>query len=166
MLNLWDIVVVAFVGWRVWRGWNRGFANEVFGLLAVVFGAICAVWLSATVEGILGKVIGHGNVTKLVALALAFAVIALCLIAVGGLVTKVLHAMFLGAVNRSLGAAFGVLSGFSIALVISLFLMAWDLGGFSKTVGASLSGHVAGGMAEAISAALPAKIVQQVKKSI
>jgi len=166
MLNLWDIVVVAFVGWRVWRGWHLGLVNEVFGLLAIMAGTVAAVWFSHSIETLLGPFLGHGQVTHLAALVAAFAVIALFIIGIGAVVTKVVHALFFGILNRSLGVAFGVISGFSMAIVVSFFLMAWDVGSLSHKVGASITGRVAAGMAGAIRSALPDKVVQQVSKNI
>lgn len=162
MLNFWDIVVVAFVGWRVWRGWHRGFVNEIFGLLAIVAGAIGAAWLSQSVQAVLVRFFGVSDAVKLAALAIAFLMVALVVIAAGVGATRVVHALYLGAVNRSFGAAFGVISGLSMALVISFFLMAWDIGALSQQVRGSLSGHVAAGMAGTIRGALPGNLVEQV----
>ncbi|MBI5528837.1 MAG: CvpA family protein [Deltaproteobacteria bacterium] len=163
MPNFWDIVVVAFVGWRVHAGWARGIIMEVFRLLALAAGSMGAIWGAAKVENFFDGLIGHGPGSKLIALAVAFAIIALCVMVIGMAATKIAHALFLSTLNKSLGAAFGVLSGFALALVLSLLLMAFDTGQASRYVGSSLTGRIAYGAASAVSAVLPGEILRHLR---
>jgi uncharacterized membrane protein required for colicin V production len=164
MPNFWDIVVVAFVAWRVHAGWARGFIMEIFRLLALAAGSIGAFWGAAKVEVFFGGLIGHGPGSKLIALAVAFAIVALCVMLIGMTVTKIAHALFLSTLNRTLGAGFGILSGFALALVVSLLLMAFDTGQASRYVGSSLTGRIAYGAASAVSAVLPGEILRHIRQ--
>jgi membrane protein required for colicin V production len=157
-MNLWDVLIIFLLGWRIHSGWRIGFINEVFRLAAVVCGAAGALLLAPRVVSWLGGFIRDPATARLAALGLAFIFIAVLMLLVGVVLTKIASLMLLGLVNRSLGAAFGVLSGLMLALLISLLVSNYAPQWGALYVRHSLTGRIAKNMADHIKRSLPADL--------
>ncbi|CAN5634299.1 hypothetical protein BH23BAC4_BH23BAC4_06740 [soil metagenome] len=116
-----DLVLLAILGFAVWRGFRTGAAVQIVGtvglLIAFVFGSTLmapAGTLATSVFGIsdrAGPVIGF---------VLVFAITLASVFILGKTVEAAFRTMRLGVVEKSLGA---VLAGFKAALGLSVALM-------------------------------------------
>jgi membrane protein required for colicin V production len=120
----WAIVIVlamATVG-----GLTQGFFRSAFSLCGLFFGLVLAAWNYTRVAAMLQPVVHIQDVAN----ALGFLLIALLVMFVanflGGIVSKTLHRMGLGCLDRIAGAGFGFLQGallvtISILVVVAFF---------------------------------------------
>ncbi len=116
----WLIVVVVTVS-MLW-GLARGFAREVLSLLGWVAAFLLANLLASTVANAIAHLIGDGTLRYLVAWGLVF----ISVLAVSGVVTSMasrqLRQPGLDIGNRLLGAAFGMMRG-----VVVMVVLIWTL---------------------------------------
>jgi len=140
-MNWWDVATVFFVLMRIRAGWRNGLVNEIFRLIALIAGAGGALWGALIIQDLVAAVMGNTPAAGLVALLVAFAIIALVFFAIGRIITMVLHKIFLEHINRAAGAVFGIATGVLLALVVSFLIMLFSTGGFGNYVGGSLTGR-------------------------
>ena len=124
-LNLFDIVLLAFLLFAFVRGIIKGFFAEVAGLLALIGGVYFAInysyqvvyWLEKT------KLEWSHQTYKIVGFALTFILVALGITFIGKFLTKLADITALGLVNKLMGGLFGVLK---VGLILSVLLVLFD----------------------------------------
>ena len=109
-----DIILLAIVAVSTLYGLSRGGVKEIFGILAILTGVAGGVYL----HGSLGKVAGGSGVAHVIAFVVVFLVVAFVVNKVGNAVRTSLKLMFLGGVDRLVGAGVGLLRGIVIVCVI------------------------------------------------
>jgi membrane protein required for colicin V production len=114
----WAIVIVLAAS--VLGGLSQGLFRSVCSLLGLIFGLVLAAWNYARVAALLLPIVR----VEAVADAIGFLLVALLVMAVanivGAVVSKTLHRMGLGCLDRLAGGAFGFLQG---ALLITLGIL-------------------------------------------
>jgi len=121
-MNWPDYVVFAILGLSVIVGFFRGFLREVLGL--VIWAA--AFWVAFTFTSSLTPFLENGIELPSARTAIAFAMLFLAALIVGGLISWLIGQMVektgLSGTDRMLGGVFGIMRG--LALVILLLLLA------------------------------------------
>ena len=102
-----DIVLLALVGASTLYGAFRGGVKEIFSILAIIGGIAGGIYLHGPVAGMLG---GSG-IVHVVGFGVIFLVLAGALHKLGGVIRTSVRLMFLGSVDRLLGAGIGLLRG-------------------------------------------------------
>ena len=114
----WAIVIVLVIS--VLGGLSQGFLRAVCSLCGLIFGLIVAAWHYARVAALLLPVVR----IEAVADAIGFLLIALLVMAVaniiGSIISKTVHRLGLGCLDRLAGGVFGFLQG---ALLITIGIL-------------------------------------------
>jgi membrane protein required for colicin V production len=114
----WAIVLVMLLA--LLGGMSQGFFRAAFSLVGLVLGLAVAAWNYGWVAKVLLPLVRY----EAVANAIGFVLIALFVMGLAGLavniLTKAVHGMGLGCINKLAGAAFGLLQG---ALLVTLMIL-------------------------------------------
>lgn len=105
-LNYIDLAVVCLLFYGLVRGAFRGFFVEITSLFALVLGVFGALHFSSFTADLLAKYLAW-QYLPLLAFALTFVCIIICVAWIGKLLTKLAKVILLGFLNRLLGALFG-----------------------------------------------------------
>lgn len=118
-------VIVVSVGWGIWRGLVR----EVMSLAGWVIAFLAANLFAAPLAEALPRAISRPEWRTFVAFILIFLVV-LVIATLGAVwLSKLVHSVGLGSLDRVLGALFGMLRGL---LVVLAFALAAGLTGFPQ----------------------------------
>lgn len=118
-----DIVFLLPAIWLAWRGAKHGLMSEITSLAGLVLGLYVAVYFSDKVAGELSI---QGSHAGLIAFGITFAVVMIVAILLGKTAEKLLETLFLGHVNKLLGALFGFLKAALIFSTLIFFLNSVD----------------------------------------
>jgi membrane protein required for colicin V production len=120
-MTAFDFMVIGVVGLSMVFGFMRGFVRVFVSLAAWVVAVVGAIRFSEVVGGMLPD-FGEAPATRYV---LAFALILVGVLIVGALLgfilSRLVRAVGLGVLDRTLGAIFGVARGLLIAVIVVLF---------------------------------------------
>lgn len=119
-MTIFDIAVFVIAAIAVVNGWRRGFAVQVFGLIAIALGLVAAVQTGAEAGARLG--IDHRYATA-VGFLLVFLCVAGVLLLVGHLLRKVFRFAGLGIMDVILGV---MLSLLKVALLLGILCSIFD----------------------------------------
>lgn len=122
-MNWIDFIILAALVFGLIQGFINGLIIEIAELAALVLGIWGAIhfsgWTAAKLSGWFDM---QPSWTGIVAFAVTFIVIVICIYLVGKILDGMLKAMALGFVVKALGAVFGVLKAAVILSVIFFFL--------------------------------------------
>ena len=122
-MNWLDVLIVLPLLVGLVRGLMRGLVSEVITFAVVILGALGARWLAPALSGALLTLFAWPQgVCDVVAYTLIFLVIAIILSLLAKLLTRFLHAIHLGWINRLAGAVFGVCK-YGIFVLIAVFVI-------------------------------------------
>ena len=122
-MNWIDFVILAILAFGLIQGFINGLIIEIAELAALILGIWGAIHFSGwTAEKLSGWFDMQASWTGIVAFAVTFLVIVLCVYLIGKLLDGLLKAMALGFVVKALGAVFGVLKAAIILSVLFVFL--------------------------------------------
>lgn len=109
-MTILDIVLLLCLIPGVVSGYSKGFVNQLVDLVVIVAGACVALRFSTMVSAWLADyVTWDKNVLYIVSFIILVVAVAFVLNLVGGVVTKTLHTLKLGWVNRICGVLLGIL---------------------------------------------------------
>jgi membrane protein required for colicin V production len=117
-----DYVVLAVLGMSAVIGGWRGFVREVLALIGWVAAAVLAALFSAQVAEIFPGDFATPLVRQLLAALLIFVLVLVAAGLCGLFLAKLLRAVGLGALDRTLGGVFGLARGALIVLVAVLLI--------------------------------------------
>lgn len=124
-MNFLDIILVCIVAIFLIRGFFRGLVQEILSLLAIVL----AIYLSSNYQHLLVPHLRLYIDSDITVGAVAYVTIFFGTLIVFWLLAKLLRSALdialLGWVDRTLGAAFGVLEGALIGLIILMFVQSF-----------------------------------------
>jgi membrane protein required for colicin V production len=124
-LNLLDILLVMIVALSVVTGFVAGFARVGIGFLATIVGLLFGFWFYGIPAATVHKYVSSETLSNIFGFLLIF----LGVIAVGGLLAKLLSKVFkwtgLSWLDRLFGAVFGVVRGSLMAVAFVAVLMAF-----------------------------------------
>jgi len=119
-VNWLDVAVVAVVlgsiGWGIWRGLVR----EVMSLAGWVIAFLAANLFAAPVAEVLPETIKRPEVRMLIGYVLVFLMVLIACTAAAVLLGKIMRAVGLGSLDRTLGGLFGLLRGLVIVVAFAL----------------------------------------------
>ena len=121
LAHWFDWGALAVAAGVAFRGYQRGFIAQLSTLLAVGLGLLGGLHLQDAALPLLPDS-GHPELQFAVSFALVFAVIALSVNVVARLLRQVVHALFLGWIDRFLGGCFGLLIAVQLLLVAVLLV--------------------------------------------
>ena len=123
-MNILDLLLSIFLLLGLVRGLFKGFFVELAGLLALIGGIYAAIHFSGTTYVFLDSLFDWSEkVLAVVSFAVTFFIVALLISLAGSFLTKVVHMVALGIINRLAGGALGVLK---MAFLASIFLMFFE----------------------------------------
>ncbi len=121
-VNWLDIVFALIIGLALLRGLWRGVIREVSSLIALAAGFIAAGRYAVPVSGSVQQVVGNPQVAVGLSYVGVFLAVFVCVVVMGALVRKVLHAVLLGWADRLGGGVFGLAKGVLISCLV-LFVL-------------------------------------------
>lgn len=151
-------ILLASTAWGVWRGLVR----EVMSLAGWVIAFLAANLFAAPLSGLVPASVSRPELRVLIAfVTIFFVALALAMIA-ALLLAKVVKAVGLGSIDRTLGALFGLLRGLLIVLVLAM------VAGFTSLPASrdwknSLTGEQIGEVAARLKPWLPPAFAERLK---
>jgi membrane protein required for colicin V production len=125
MMTMVDWIIVAILAGSVLAGIAQGFLRSVFALGGLILGLVIAAWNYERISAVIFSVAHNQEISN----AIAFLVIALVVMAVaallGSLLSKALHKIGLGCLDRLAGALFGFFQGVLLVTVCILVTVAF-----------------------------------------
>ena len=109
-------VLLGSIAWGIWRGLVR----EVMSLAGWVIAFLAANLFAAPVAEALPEAIKRPELRTLLAYVLVFLGVLILTTAAAVLLGKIMHAVGLGSLDRTLGGLFGLLRGLIIAVAFAL----------------------------------------------
>jgi len=117
-MNIFDIIITAFLLFGFVRGLVKGLFVEVASLAALIGGVYGAIHFSYLISNFLKEyVTWNTEYISLAAFAITFVVIIVIVALLGKALTKIANFASLGIINKILGGVFGVLK---IGLILSV----------------------------------------------
>jgi len=110
------VVITGSIGWGVWRGLVR----EILSLAGWVIAFLAANLFAAPVADVLPEAIKRPELRTLIAFVVVFIGVLLVTTAAAVLLGKIMQAVGLGSIDRTLGGLFGLLRGLIIVLAVAL----------------------------------------------
>ncbi|MCF8129296.1 MAG: CvpA family protein [Deltaproteobacteria bacterium] len=117
-MNILDIIIIAAVIFFLIRGIFRGIVREIGSLAGVVLGIWLANAYHPTLALLLKSFIPPGKYLPLIAFALIFLVVLVLCNLLGSLLKKLFQRIFLGWMDRILGACLALLKGIILSYLI------------------------------------------------
>jgi membrane protein required for colicin V production len=151
-------ILIASTAWGVWRGLVR----EVMSLAGWVIAFLAANLFAAPLSALVPASVSRPELRVLIAfVTIFFVTLGLAMIA-ALLLAKVVQAVGLGSIDRTLGALFGLLRGLLIVLVLAIAAGFTSLPA-SRDWKNSLTGAQLGGAAAQLKPWLPPAFVERLK---
>lgn len=120
-MNSIDVILSIFLLFGLIRGFFKGFFVELAGLLALIIGIYIALHYSEIAFAFLEDLFSWDeNYLLILSFAVTFFIVALLVVLLGRILTKILNLVALGILNKLAGAIFGLIK---MAFFISLFFM-------------------------------------------
>lgn len=119
-MTLADWIIVTVLALATLSGLIQGFFRSLFGLGGLVLGLIVASWNYGRVARWLHPMIGNEQAASLVAFLLVALLVMVIAGVLGVLISKALHSIGLGCLDRLAGAVFGLFQG---ALLVTLGIL-------------------------------------------
>jgi len=113
-----DWVLVAIIAYSTILAFVRGFLLELFALGGLIGGLLLAAWNYLRLAALLARFISTPEIAQITAFLLILVVVAVVATLLGKGLHRTAHAIGLGFVDRLLGAAFGLVRGGLIGVVI------------------------------------------------
>ena len=117
-MNILDIIIIAAMIFFLIRGIFRGIVREIGSLAGVVLGIWLANAYHPQLAGLLKGLIPPGKYLPLIAFALIFLVVLVVCNLLGWVFKKFFQKIFLGWVDRILGACLALLKGIVLSYLI------------------------------------------------
>lgn len=123
-MNILDLLLSIFLLLGLVRGLFKGFFAELAGLLSLIGGIYAAIHFSSATYAFLDSFITWDEkYLAILSFAVTFFVVALLISLAGSFLTKMIHMVALGIINRLAGGIFGVLK---MAFLASIFMMFFE----------------------------------------
>jgi membrane protein required for colicin V production len=123
-VTLLDIILLLPVAYGLIKGATRGLVGELSAIAGLVGGLLAAFYFSEPAFQIIAPFFSSpGQGVRIAAFFLVFFTVVILINLVSKLLTKVLHLIALGTINRLFGALFGALKWLLITVVLVYFLL-------------------------------------------
>lgn len=126
-MNYIDIIIFVLLGFGAFSGFRKGLVVEIFTLLGLLLGVYLAIRCSYYTEGFLKDFLDiNTQYLRFVALTVTFLLVAVGVYLLGKLLTKLVDAIALGLLNKTLGMLLGTIKYFLIVCVLLLVVNVLD----------------------------------------
>ena len=126
-MNYIDIAIIIILGTSMLFGFSNGFVKEISSIAAIVFWVLGAVKFSSfTVQKLYDFFDISGQYTGIAAFIITFVTIVVTIHFIGMIIGKFVKLAALGFLNKTLGAAFGLLKSALILSVVFYILNSID----------------------------------------
>lgn len=123
-MNWFDIIVLLPLVFGLARGIMRGLVKEIVAIFGLLISFVCARAFSSDLAPVIQDMLTwETDLSKTVAFLVIFFTVSICLSLLGWLLTKLLHAIHLGWLNRLGGGLVGL---FKWAFIISVLINCID----------------------------------------
>ena len=136
-MNWLDLIFGLIIAASVFSGYRKGLLRLGIGLGAAIAGFLVASWCYGTVGFSLRPYTGNKAVANFLAFLLVFGVILAVGAVTGALLARIFKLVGLSMVDRILGAAFGVVRGVLVCVVIVMVMLAFAPGSTRAAVAES-----------------------------
>lgn len=127
-MNILDLLLSIFLLLGLVRGLFKGFFAELAGLLSLIGGIYAAIHFSGATYAFLNSFIDWDEKYLIIlSFALTFFIVALLISLAGSFLTKMVHMVALGIINRLAGGIFGVLKMAFLASIFFMFFERFDV---------------------------------------
>ena len=127
-MNVLDLLLSVFLLIGLVRGLFKGFFSELAGLLSLIGGIYAAIHFSGATYAFLRSFIEwEPQYLAILSFAVTFFIVALVISLAGNILTKMVHMVALGFINRLFGGIFGVLKMAFLASIIMMFFANFDV---------------------------------------
>ena len=127
-MNILDLLLTIFILTGLVRGLFKGFFVELAGLLSLLGGIYAAIHFSGITYVFLDSFLDWSDkLLSIVSFALTFFIVALLISLAGSFLTKMVHMVALGIINRLAGGALGVLKMGFLASIFIMFIERFDV---------------------------------------
>ncbi len=122
-MNYIDILIILPLLWAIYKGFTTGFVIEISYLVALILGIFLAINFSDVAKNILTDDLDiHSKYIDYIAFGITFIAIVIGVNLIGQAISKLVHAIALGFINRLLGSAFSLIKNLIIiCIIISIF---------------------------------------------
>ena len=124
-MNGLDFVIIIILVASVIYSLFRGLVREVFSLLSIVLGFIAASRWYPFLAGFFLPWITSNAIANILGFILTFIAVSIIISLIGKLVRRFVSFIKLESIDRLLGAAFGILKGVFVVIVLILILIAF-----------------------------------------
>ncbi len=128
-MNWLDIVLLLILAWSIAASLRAGLTREILGLASVVLALVLGLWCYGTAGSYLAPYVSSRSLANLLGFFVVFAGVMLAGSLASFILGKFLKVTGLSIVDHALGAAFGVVRGMLIAIVLIMGIMAFSPGG-------------------------------------
>lgn len=123
-LSILDWIIVLIILFSVVQAISSGFAREFFAFAGVIAGFLIAAWEYPVVEHFYARFVNTPWPAQIAAFFTVFAVVVILAGIIGGLSSRVVRGVGLRWFDRLLGAAFGLLRGLVVSVIVVMALAA------------------------------------------
>lgn len=122
-MNYIDIIIILPLIYALYRGWTEGLIIEISKLAALLLGIFIAANYSNYVKNIISNNLDiHSDYMGYIAFIVTFIAVVTIVILIGKIISKFIHAIALGFLNRLLGAIFSLIkTTIIICVIITIF---------------------------------------------
>lgn len=132
-MNWLDYVLIAILLFSAVQSFRRGFSREIIGLAATFFAFMLAMWFYGLAGSVVSPWVSSARTANMIGFFMVIIAVLLLGAAVGWIVSRFLRTVGLSFFDRLLGAAFGLMRGVLISMVL---LTAWTAFGAQTMAGA------------------------------
>ncbi len=117
-MNWLDIVLVVVLAFSTLRSFRKGFSREIVGLVAALLALVLAMWFYGQAGAFVAPYLGSAVLANLAGFLLVVVGVIAAGSLLGWIVSRFLRTVGLSFFDRLLGAAFGLIRGFLIAVAL------------------------------------------------
>jgi membrane protein required for colicin V production len=120
-----DWIIVALIAGSVLAGIAQGFLRSVFSLGGILLGLVVAAWNYESVAALIKTIVHNSQVANAVAFLMIALIVTAVAAVVGVFLSKALHQLGLGCLDRLAGAIFGFFQGAVLVTICILVTVAF-----------------------------------------
>lgn len=136
-MNGLDIALLIVLGGSIIISFFRGGTKEIFSILAIILGMICASKLYPFGTKLISNCITNPNLANAVSFVLIFLLVCILVNLTGVLFRKMLHLLAIGWLDKLGGVIFGLLRGIILVSLIIIVLAKFPFSKSSKLLASS-----------------------------
>ena len=137
-MNWLDYILIAVFVVFALTSARKGFSREVIGLAAALLALVLGMWFYPMAASLVAPYTGSARVANLIGFLVVVAAVMLCGGMLGWIVSRFLRTIGLSFFDRLLGAAFGAVKGFLIAMAVLTAFTAFGPYVDSETVSSAM----------------------------